>query len=202
MRGIWTDLALEAHGGVPREDEKLPYGIERTVVNIETQQMAEELGRPMGTYGETKGHVCDAQLPADDDHCAGYAQGAQPRGGQRNPPDAAWRREMRVCGGAGQSQRDAGCTGAPDGGARTGDAAYAGLSAGGCIGEAFQRMRALTRGAGHDGDRDGGGASRDGSACEARRRDRGGRPGGPKLIAHLFDDPDRGYGHCAGQRRG
>ena len=50
MRAIWTDLALEARGDAPQEGEKLPYGIERTVVNIHTQQLAQELGRPMGTY--------------------------------------------------------------------------------------------------------------------------------------------------------
>ena len=50
MRGKWTDLALEARGSAPAEGEKLPFGIERTVVNIKTDRMAEELGRPIGTY--------------------------------------------------------------------------------------------------------------------------------------------------------
>lgn len=49
MRAKWTDLALEARGGIP-EGVTLQSGIERTVVNIETQQMAESLGRPVGTY--------------------------------------------------------------------------------------------------------------------------------------------------------
>ena len=49
MRAIWTDLAMEAHGG-PFESEQLGGGIERTVVRIEDEQGERELGRPKGTY--------------------------------------------------------------------------------------------------------------------------------------------------------
>ena len=50
MRAKWTDLALEARGSLPVEGVKLESGIERTVVRIRTKDMAEELGRPIGTY--------------------------------------------------------------------------------------------------------------------------------------------------------
>ena len=50
MRAKWTDLALEARGSAPAQEEKLPFGIERTVVSITTAQEAKELGRPIGTY--------------------------------------------------------------------------------------------------------------------------------------------------------
>ena len=50
MRAKWTDLALEARGSLPVEGVKLENGIERTVVRISTQDMAQELGRPIGTY--------------------------------------------------------------------------------------------------------------------------------------------------------
>ena len=50
MRGIWTDLALEARGNTQQESKVLPYGIERTVVSIQTQEAAQEIGRPIGTY--------------------------------------------------------------------------------------------------------------------------------------------------------
>ena len=50
MRAKWTDLALEARGSLPVEGEKLESGIERTVVRIQTKDMAKELGRPIGTY--------------------------------------------------------------------------------------------------------------------------------------------------------
>ena len=50
MRAKWTDLALEARGSTPVEGVKLKSGVERTVVRIDSQKAAEELGRPMGTY--------------------------------------------------------------------------------------------------------------------------------------------------------
>jgi len=50
MRAKWTDLALEARGSTPVEGVRLPNGIERTVVRIESEEAAAELGRPMGTY--------------------------------------------------------------------------------------------------------------------------------------------------------
>ena len=50
MRAKWTDLAMEARGSAPMNSERLPCGIERTVVRIEDEQAARELGRPMGTY--------------------------------------------------------------------------------------------------------------------------------------------------------
>ncbi|MBR4039851.1 MAG: GPR endopeptidase [Clostridia bacterium] len=50
MRAKWTDLALEAQGSAPVESERLPCGIERTVVRITTHEAQQELGRPMGTY--------------------------------------------------------------------------------------------------------------------------------------------------------
>lgn len=50
MRAIWTDLALEARGAAPAQGERLKGGIERTVVRIDSQAMAEKLGRPMGSY--------------------------------------------------------------------------------------------------------------------------------------------------------
>ena len=50
MRAKWTDLAMEARGSVPVSDERLISGIERTVVRIEDEQTARELGRPRGTY--------------------------------------------------------------------------------------------------------------------------------------------------------
>ncbi|MBQ7886782.1 MAG: GPR endopeptidase [Clostridia bacterium] len=50
MRARWTDLALEARGSTPIEGVKLRSGVERTVVKIESQETAERLGRPMGTY--------------------------------------------------------------------------------------------------------------------------------------------------------
>lgn len=50
MRAKWTDLALEARGSAPAQGVKLQSGVERTVVKIESQEMAEKLGRPMGTY--------------------------------------------------------------------------------------------------------------------------------------------------------
>ena len=49
MRAKWTDLALEARGSLPVEGVKLKDGIERTVVRISTQDMAQDLGRPSGT---------------------------------------------------------------------------------------------------------------------------------------------------------
>jgi len=50
MRAKWTDLALEARGGMPINGMKLGSGIERTVVRIDSEKAAQELGRPMGTY--------------------------------------------------------------------------------------------------------------------------------------------------------
>ncbi|MGN0773605.1 MAG: GPR endopeptidase [Candidatus Ventricola sp.] len=50
MRAKWTDLAMEARGSVPVSDVRLESGIERTVVRIEDEQTARELGRPRGTY--------------------------------------------------------------------------------------------------------------------------------------------------------
>ena len=50
MRAKWTDLAMEARGSVPVSDVRLISGIERTVVRIEDEQTARELGRPRGTY--------------------------------------------------------------------------------------------------------------------------------------------------------
>ena len=50
MRAKWTDLAMEARGIVPVSDVRLISGIERTVVRIEDEQTARELGRPRGTY--------------------------------------------------------------------------------------------------------------------------------------------------------
>ena len=50
MRARWTDLAMEARGSVPVSDVRLESGIERTVVRIEDEQTARELGRPQGTY--------------------------------------------------------------------------------------------------------------------------------------------------------
>lgn len=50
MRAKWTDLAMEARGSVPVSDVQLKSGIERTVVRIEDEQTARELGRPRGTY--------------------------------------------------------------------------------------------------------------------------------------------------------
>ena len=50
MRAKWTDLAMEARGSVPVSDVRLKSGIERTVVRIEDEQTARELGRPRGTY--------------------------------------------------------------------------------------------------------------------------------------------------------
>ena len=49
MRAMWTDLAMEAQGEGLRT-QRLPGGIERTVVRIEDEAAAERLGRPMGTY--------------------------------------------------------------------------------------------------------------------------------------------------------
>lgn len=49
MRARWTDLAVEA-GTPPPEARRLPGGIERTVVRIEDERTAQELGRPQGTY--------------------------------------------------------------------------------------------------------------------------------------------------------
>lgn len=52
MKASWTDLAVEARGGVGRHSrtERLGSGIERTVVRIDDEKSADELGRPMGTY--------------------------------------------------------------------------------------------------------------------------------------------------------
>ncbi len=50
MRAIWTDLAVEARGGVGSQTQTLSNGIERAVVKIEDEQSAAKLGRPMGTY--------------------------------------------------------------------------------------------------------------------------------------------------------
>ena len=50
MRTKWTDLALEARGSMPIEGVKLRSGIERTVVRIDSEKAAEELGRAIGTY--------------------------------------------------------------------------------------------------------------------------------------------------------
>lgn len=50
MRAKWTDLAMEARGSMPVQGVKLPCGIERTVVRINTPEAEKELGRPMGTY--------------------------------------------------------------------------------------------------------------------------------------------------------
>lgn len=50
MRAKWTDLALEARGSVPLSGVRLSSGIERTVVKIEDERTAKELGRPQGTY--------------------------------------------------------------------------------------------------------------------------------------------------------
>lgn len=50
MRAKWTDLAMEARGSVPVSDVRLEGGIERTVVRIEDERTARELGRPQGTY--------------------------------------------------------------------------------------------------------------------------------------------------------
>ncbi|MBQ8619998.1 MAG: GPR endopeptidase [Clostridia bacterium] len=50
MRAKWTDLALEARGSAPAQGIKLKSGVERTVVKIESQEMSEKLGRPMGAY--------------------------------------------------------------------------------------------------------------------------------------------------------
>ena len=49
MRAIWTDLAMEAQGEGLRT-QRLQNGIERTVVRIEDEESAAQLGRPMGTY--------------------------------------------------------------------------------------------------------------------------------------------------------
>lgn len=55
MRAKWTDLAMEARGeggqsGARAHSDQLESGIERTVVVIESEQAARELGRPMGKY--------------------------------------------------------------------------------------------------------------------------------------------------------
>ncbi|MDO5298501.1 MAG: GPR endopeptidase [Clostridia bacterium] len=52
MKARWTDLAVEARGGINRHSrtERLGSGIERTVVRIDDEKSAGELGRPMGTY--------------------------------------------------------------------------------------------------------------------------------------------------------
>lgn len=50
MRSRWTDLAMEAEGGLRPEGERLSCGIERTVVRIESEESAQMIGRPMGTY--------------------------------------------------------------------------------------------------------------------------------------------------------
>ena len=50
MKARWTDLALEAGGSAPAAGVKLSWGIERTVVKIDSRQEAERLGRPMGSY--------------------------------------------------------------------------------------------------------------------------------------------------------
>lgn len=50
MRAKWTDLALEARGNAPVEGVKLESGVERTVVRIDSQEMARQLNRSMGTY--------------------------------------------------------------------------------------------------------------------------------------------------------
>lgn len=53
MRARWTDLAVEARGGgdaSPVSSERLQSGIERTVVTIDSEEGARELGRPMGVY--------------------------------------------------------------------------------------------------------------------------------------------------------
>ena len=49
MRARWTDLAMESPTNVPKA-EVLSDGIERTVVRIEDESLAKELGRPQGTY--------------------------------------------------------------------------------------------------------------------------------------------------------
>ncbi|MBQ4266400.1 MAG: GPR endopeptidase [Clostridia bacterium] len=50
MKAVWTDLALEARGGMPVQGDRLDNGIERTVVRIEDEKAAREIGRPVGTY--------------------------------------------------------------------------------------------------------------------------------------------------------
>ena len=50
MKAIWTDLALEARGSLPAQGDRLESGIERTVVRIEDEKAAREIGRPVGTY--------------------------------------------------------------------------------------------------------------------------------------------------------
>ena len=50
MKAIWTDLALESRGGAGARGERLPGGIERTVVHIRDARMERELGRPQGIY--------------------------------------------------------------------------------------------------------------------------------------------------------
>ncbi len=49
MRARWTDLAVEARGNAG-QGEQLQNGIERTVVSIDSEACAKELGRPMGLY--------------------------------------------------------------------------------------------------------------------------------------------------------
>lgn len=50
MTEKWTDLAMEAHGETGQSVERLPSGIERTVVVIEDEEHAKALGRPEGRY--------------------------------------------------------------------------------------------------------------------------------------------------------
>lgn len=53
VRERWTDLAVEAQGqggAGPGQSERLSGGIERTVVRIDSEASARELGRPMGEY--------------------------------------------------------------------------------------------------------------------------------------------------------
>lgn len=50
MTEKWTDLAMEAHGETGQSVERLPSGIERTVVVIEDEKHAKALGRPEGRY--------------------------------------------------------------------------------------------------------------------------------------------------------
>ena len=50
MKAIWTDLAMESRLGAESKTEELDGGIERTVVTIDDELSARELGRPKGMY--------------------------------------------------------------------------------------------------------------------------------------------------------